>query len=62
MNVSPHARHFVYSLPPEGALAAFGRPGGGSGVSSPAPHSVFSLPPRGARAALGRLGGGSGKD
>ena len=28
--MSPHARHFVYSLPPEGALAAFGRPFGGS--------------------------------
>jgi len=30
--MSPHAHHFVYSLPPEGALAAFGRPGGGSGL------------------------------
>jgi len=30
MNMSPHAHHSVYSLPPEGALAAFGRPGGGS--------------------------------
>ena len=62
MNVSPHARHFVYSLPPEGALAAFGRPGGGSGVSSHARHSVYSLPPGRALAAFGRLGGGSGKD
>jgi hypothetical protein len=28
--MSPHATHFVWSLPPEGALAAFGRPCGGS--------------------------------
>lgn len=28
--MSPHAPHFVWSLPPEGALAAFGRPCGGS--------------------------------
>ena len=28
--MGPHAHHFVYSLPPEGALAAFGRPCGGS--------------------------------
>ena len=28
--MSPHARHFVYSLPPEGALAAYRRPCGGS--------------------------------
>jgi general secretion pathway protein I len=26
---SPHARHFVSSLPPEGAAPALGRPGGG---------------------------------
>ena len=26
--MSPHVRHFVYSLPPEGALLALGRPGG----------------------------------
>ena len=27
--MSPHARHFVYSLPPEGALSSLGRPDGG---------------------------------
>ena len=27
--MSPHVRHFVYSLPPEGALPSLGRPCGG---------------------------------
>ncbi len=27
--MDPHAHHFVYSLPPEGAASALGRPGGG---------------------------------
>jgi hypothetical protein len=27
--MSPRARHFVYSLPPEGALSSLGRPCGG---------------------------------
>ena len=26
--MSPHVRHFVYSLPPEEALLSLGRPGG----------------------------------
>ena len=26
--MNPHACHFVYSLPPEGALLSLGRPGG----------------------------------
>jgi hypothetical protein len=26
--MSPHVRHAVYSLPPEGALLSLGRPGG----------------------------------
>jgi hypothetical protein len=26
--MSPHVRHCVYSLPPEGALRSLGRPGG----------------------------------
>ncbi len=26
--MSPHVRHCVYSLPPEGALLSLGRPGG----------------------------------
>ena len=46
------------SLPPEGVLAALGRPGGGSEAPTlPASHG--SLPPEGALAALGRPGGGS---
>ncbi len=31
-NIGPHAPHFVSSLPPEGASAALGRPGGGRGA------------------------------
>jgi hypothetical protein len=27
--MSPHIRHFVYSLPPKGAALSLGRPGGG---------------------------------
>ena len=27
--MSPHVRHCVYSLLPEGALSSLGRPGGG---------------------------------
>jgi hypothetical protein len=29
MKADPHVHHFVYSLPPEGAQASLGRPGGG---------------------------------
>ncbi len=46
------------SLPPEGALAALGRPGGGSEAPT-LPAARGSLPPEGALAALGRPGGGS---
>ncbi|WP_038202305.1 bifunctional [glutamate--ammonia ligase]-adenylyl-L-tyrosine phosphorylase/[glutamate--ammonia-ligase] adenylyltransferase [Xenophilus azovorans] len=46
------------SLPPEGALAALGRPGGGE-VAPTLPASRDSLPPEGARSALGRPGGGT---
>jgi hypothetical protein len=28
--MNPHARHFVYSLPPKGAGSALGRPCGGT--------------------------------
>ena len=46
------------SLPPEGVLAALGRPGGGSEAPTlPASHG--SLPPEGALATLGRPSGGS---
>jgi hypothetical protein len=49
--MSPHASHFVSSLPPEGAHASLRRLGGG--MSPPAPRYVLSLP-----ASLRRLGGG----
>ena len=47
------------SLPPGGALAALGRPGGGSVMAPTVGTGVSSLPPGGALAALGRPGGGS---
>ena len=50
----------VSSLPPEGALAALGRPGGGSAAPTLG-TGVSSLPPEGVLAALGRAGGGSGR-
>ena len=46
------------SLPPPGALAAVGRPGGGSEAPT-LPAARGSLPPEGALATLGRPGGGS---
>ncbi len=55
--MSPHARHFVYSLPPKGAQSSLGRPGGGH-MSPHARHFVYSLPPKGAQSSLGRPGGG----
>ena len=59
-NVAPTLGTTVSSLPPEGALAALGRPGDGS-VSAPTLGTgVSSLPPEGALAALGRPGDGSG--
>ena len=57
-NVAPTLGTGVSSLPPEGALAALGRPGGGS-VAPTLGTAVSSLPPEGALAALGRPGGGS---
>ncbi|MBP7440224.1 MAG: phosphotransferase, partial [Acidovorax sp.] len=42
------------SLPPGGALAALGRPGGGSVMAPTVGTGVSSLPPGGALAALGR--------
>ncbi len=49
---TPTLRHFVYSLPPEGAAAALGaarrRP-----KTPTLRHFVYSLPPGGAAAALG---------
>ncbi|MCI5067407.1 GNAT family N-acetyltransferase [Acidovorax sp.] len=59
-NVAPTLGTDVSSLPPEGALAALGRPGGGS-LAPTLGTGVSSLPPEGALAALGRPGGGSGR-
>ena len=47
------------ALPPEGALAALGRPGGGSEMPPHSAAAPAALPPEGALAALGRPGGGS---
>jgi|GEM_PF-1621 len=57
-NMAPTLGTGVSSLPPEGALAALGRPGGGSVAPTPG-TGVSSLPPEGALADLGRPGGGS---
>ncbi len=57
-NVAPTLGTAVSSLPPEGALAALGRPSGGS-MAPTLGTAVSSLPPEGALAALGRPGGGS---
>ena len=47
----------VSSLPPEGASASLGRPGGGT-TAPTFDTGVSSLPPEGASASLGRPGGG----
>ncbi|MBS0301978.1 MAG: HAMP domain-containing protein [Proteobacteria bacterium] len=47
------------ALPPEGALATLGRPGGGSEMPPHSAAAPAALPPEGALAALGRPGGGS---
>ena len=49
--MDPHAHHFVYSLPPEGAHASLG-----AALREAYPHAhhfVYSLPPEGAYASLG---------
>ena len=51
---SPAARG---ALPPEGALAVLGRPGGSEDVPPRSPAARGALPPEGALAALGRPGG-----
>ncbi|CAN7657172.1 phosphotransferase [Variovorax paradoxus] len=60
VNVAPTLGTGVSSLPPEGALAALGRPGGDSAPTLGT--GVSSLPPEGALAASGRPGGGSAAD
>ena len=57
-NVAPTLPAARGSLPPEGALAALGRPGGGETAAPTLPAARGSLPPEGALAALGRPGGG----
>jgi len=57
MNVAPTLPTACGSLPPEGALPALGRPGGGEDGPH-APPLRGSLPPEGALPALGRPGGG----
>jgi 8-amino-7-oxononanoate synthase len=49
----PHAHHFVYSLPPEGAQATLGAARREAEMSPHAHHFVYSLPPEGAQATLG---------
>ena len=53
---SPAARG---ALPPEGALAGLGRPGGSEDAPPRSPAARGALPPEGALAALGRPGGSS---
>jgi ATP-binding cassette, subfamily B, heavy metal transporter len=55
---SPAARG---SLPPEGAQATLGQPGGDSHLPPRSPAARGSLPPEGAQATLGRPGGGFGR-
>ena len=61
-NVAPTLDTDVSSLPPEGALAALGRPGGSAGTAPTLGTDVSSLPPRGGSRRLGtarrRLGCG----
>ena len=60
-NVAPTLGTGVSSLPPEGALAALGRPGGGSAAPTLG-TGVSSLPPEGALAAFGSAPGGGSVD
>ncbi len=57
-NVAPTLPAARGSLPPEGALTALGRPGGGESEAPTLPAARGSLPPEGALTALGRPGGG----
>jgi len=51
--MSPHASHFVYSLPPEGVQACLGAARREAEMSPHASHFVYSLPPGGVQACLG---------
>ena len=55
--MAPTLIHFVYSLPPEGAVPAWERPG--AGVAPTLIHFVCSLPPEGAVPAWERPGAGT---
>ena len=57
-NVAPTLPAARGSLPPEGALTALGRPGGGEVEAPTLPLARGSLHPEGALPALGRPGGG----
>ena len=64
-SVTPTLPHYVWSLPPKGALTGCAEPrlGGGpaAGLMTPTlPHHVWSLPPEGALTGCAepRLGGG----
>ena len=50
--MNPHAHHFVYSLPPEGAAASFEAARQEAGMNPHAHHFVYSLPPKGAAASF----------
>jgi hypothetical protein len=54
--MSPHIRHFVHPLPPEGERFPLGRPGGETWPPR-FPTACGSLPPEGALLSLGRPGG-----
>ncbi len=51
--MSPHAPHFVSSLPPAGAQASLGAARREAWMSPHAPHFVSSLLPERARPSLG---------
>jgi len=51
--MNPHAHHFVYPLPPEGAQASLGAARREADMNPHAHHFVYSLSPEGAQASLG---------
>ena len=56
--MSPHVRHCVYSLPPEGVHLAWGGPAE-DWVSPHVRHCVYSLPPEGVHLPWGGPAGGN---
>jgi hypothetical protein len=52
--MSPHVHHYVYSLPPKGALVSLGAARRETLILCPhVHHCVYSLPPEGALVSLG---------